>query len=134
MARKIANEWLKAAKDDLEVIEEIIDNPNLTHMVAFHAQQAIEKSFKALLEEYKIQTPKIHSLKKLLGLLKDNDINIDNIFNNDILLLLDELYIEARYPGELGLLPHGKPTINEAKKFYDFAKRVFDLIFKKVNK
>ena len=134
MARKIANEWLKAAKDDLEVIEEIIDNPNLTHMVAFHAQQAIEKSFKALLEEYKIQTPKIHSLKKLLGLLKDNDINIDNIFNNDILLLLDELYIEARYPGELGLLPHGKPTINEAKKFYDFAKRVFDLIFKKVNR
>ncbi|MFW6122577.1 MAG: hypothetical protein ACOC80_16980 [Petrotogales bacterium] len=41
---------------------------------------------------------------------------------------LDQLYIEARYPGNLGLLPHGKPNIKEAKKFKEMAKRTFDQI------
>ena len=40
-------EWLSRAKDDLDVAEKIQDCPHLTNMVAFHAQQAIEKSFKA---------------------------------------------------------------------------------------
>ena len=41
--------WLVAAKDDLLLVEQICQNEELTHMVAFHAQQAIEKSFKAVL-------------------------------------------------------------------------------------
>jgi len=39
------------AKDDLSVIEEIIDREDLTHMVAFHSQQAIEKSLKRYLKK-----------------------------------------------------------------------------------
>ena len=27
------------------------------------------------------------------------------------------LYIDARYPGDLGLFPHGKPTISEIEPF-----------------
>lgn len=49
--KSISAAWLSAANDDLVLIQEIIRNETLTHMVAFHAQQAIEKSFKALLEE-----------------------------------------------------------------------------------
>lgn len=29
-------EWLTAARDDLETVSEILDNPRLTHVVAFH--------------------------------------------------------------------------------------------------
>jgi len=47
---KLYHEWIKAASDDLLVIEKIIDNEELTHIVAFHSQQAIEKSLKSLLE------------------------------------------------------------------------------------
>mgnify|MGYP002868032069 CR=1 FL=1 len=49
--KKQAKNWLQAAFDDLSVIGEIIQNENLSHMVAFHSQQAIEKSIKAILEE-----------------------------------------------------------------------------------
>lgn len=42
--KKISEEWLKAAKDDLRVADKIIADEVLTHMVAFHSQQCIEKS------------------------------------------------------------------------------------------
>ncbi len=37
--------WLKAAKNDLDVIDRIIEDNHLSHIVAFHAQQAVEKGF-----------------------------------------------------------------------------------------
>ena len=43
--KKQAKGWLDSAKDDLLLIGEINDSDNLTHMVAFHSQQVIEKSF-----------------------------------------------------------------------------------------
>ena len=60
--RAFTMEWLKASRDDLLTIEEIIDNPHLTHIVAFHAQQCVEKSMKAIIEENEIDIPKIHKL------------------------------------------------------------------------
>ncbi len=60
--KKQAESWLSAAKDDLDVIKEIIGNEHLTNMVAFHAQQAIEKSFKAVLEEKTAIVPRVHSI------------------------------------------------------------------------
>ena len=53
--KKISDEWLKAAKDDLRVADKIIADETLTHMVAFHSQQCIEKSLKAVMEEYGIE-------------------------------------------------------------------------------
>jgi hypothetical protein len=38
---------------------------------------------------------------------------------------LSRAYIEARYPSGPGLLPSGKPTITESRKFYEFAKCVY---------
>jgi HEPN domain-containing protein len=111
-------EWLKAACDDLAVIDRIIPDENLSHIVAFHAQQAVEKLLKAIIEEREIEIPKIHKLKTLFSIA---DINLSQE-DNEIVQLLDSLYIEARYPGELGLLPNGKPSIEDAQRFSDFAK------------
>ena len=60
--RKQAEAWLSASNYDLLVIEEILSNHNLTHMVAFHAQQAIEKSLKAIIEFKDEKIPKTHNL------------------------------------------------------------------------
>lgn len=49
--KSMSQEWLKAAHDDLAVIDKIVSEESLSHMVAFHAQQCIEKSLKALDEE-----------------------------------------------------------------------------------
>ena len=38
---------------------------------------------------------------------------------------MDAVYIEARYPGEMGLLPTGKPTTEEATELYRFAEVIF---------
>jgi len=43
---------------------------------------------------------------------------------------INELYTESRYPGDLGLLPQGKPTLQDAKEFYDFAQEVFERVCK----
>ena len=39
---------------------------------------------------------------------------------------LDKLYIDARYPGDLGLLPEGKPSKDEAKKFHEIARKLYE--------
>jgi HEPN domain-containing protein len=48
--------------------------------------------------------------------------------DTDLLTDLDALYIDARYPGDLGLLPDGKPTLENAHDFYDIAGKIFNLV------
>ena len=40
----------------------------------------------------------------------------------------------SRYPGESGLLPQGKPDIDEAKEMYEFANQVYIKISKMLEK
>jgi HEPN domain-containing protein len=103
----ISREWLNAAKDDLALIEHILPDVQLTHLVAFHAQQAIEKALKARLDSQGKSVPKTHSLNRLFELNSMSFVGDDA----DLVNILDELYIEARYPVELGLLPNGKPSL-----------------------
>jgi HEPN domain-containing protein len=46
----------------------------------------------------------------------------------DVVLIekMDKLYIDARYPGELGLLPDGKPTHVDAQEFYACAQSIYE--------
>ena len=121
MAKRLAKEWLKASISDLVNIEAIIKNDFLTHIVAFHAQQSVEKSLKAMIENKNQKIPRVHSLRKLIELI-DNRVEYDL----ELIKLLDSLYIESRYPTDLGLLPYGKPTLEDANEFYNFAQRIFD--------
>ncbi|PZM82051.1 MAG: hypothetical protein DKM50_04720 [Candidatus Margulisiibacteriota bacterium] len=97
----------------------------MTSIVAFHAQQCLEKSFKAILEEQNEKVKKIHDLEKLY-----NQVSEYVILKLDykILRQLDQLYIEARYPGEMGLMPNGKPAIEDAQVFYKFSKDIYNQI------
>ena len=64
---------------------------------------------------------KTHNLQTLL-------IRIEQVilmsFNELIISELDRLYIDARYPGDLGLMPHGKPTLEEAKIYFQEALKI----------
>jgi len=123
--REITQKWLEAAYLDIENISLIIQNDRLTGHVAFHAQQAIEKSIKAALEEFEIRVPKIHSISKLVYLVGAN-VKIE--VNEDIIIALDSLYLESRYPGEFGLLPEGLPTRKQAESFLLYATEIFESI------
>jgi HEPN domain-containing protein len=124
--RRIAREWLEAASLDIENISHIIQNERLTGHVAFHAQQAIEKSLKAVIEEKGLNVPKIHSLQKLFAICESSFI--DYTPDEELIIALDSLYIESRYPGEFGLLSGGKPNQKQAQAFYDFAFQIHQTI------
>ncbi|MBA7581900.1 hypothetical protein ES708_23813 [subsurface metagenome] len=124
--KEITKDWIKSAIDDLKIIRKIIDDETLAHQIAFHAQQAIEKSLKAIVEEYEIDFMRTHSLETLLSKTKEYLITLS--INIDIIKKLDQLYIDARYPGDLGLLPDGKPGIQEAQIFQETAEKIHNYI------
>jgi HEPN domain-containing protein len=118
-------QWLESAEMDLASIDQIIRREDLTPVAAFHAQQCVEKCFKAVLEEHSKKVPKEHSTLKLYGLVRDLaplDADVQ------VLTDLDGLYIESRYPGEFGLVPNGKPTLADAQQFYDSARRIYEQV------
>jgi hypothetical protein len=45
-----------------------------------------------------------------------------------IIEMPDKLYVNARYPGNLGLLPNGVPSLTHAEKFNSFARTVYENI------
>jgi HEPN domain-containing protein len=120
--KKTTEEWFESAESDLLLVKEIHMNENLTHLSSFHCQQAIEKSFKAIIEEFNLGFIKTHSLETLYNSVKGK-IHLD--FDYDFLIILDQLYIDSRYPGEMGLLPNGKPSVNETVIFLDLAMAIF---------
>ena len=128
--RKATLDWLKSAEMDVESVAQIIHLEHLTPVVAFHAQQCIEKCFKAVLEEHSKKVPKDHSTLRLYGLIKEL-VAVD--VDMEVLTDLDDLYIESRYPGQLGLLPTGKPTLDDAKEFSQVARRIYEQIEQQLN-
>ncbi len=120
----MAQEWIKAAEDDIAAIGAMINDDNLTNIVAFHAQQAVEKALKAVIENRGESIPRKHDLLLLHSKVSESVI----IEDDSILDTLNQLYTEARYPSEFGLLPHGKPTIADAKMMAKFAKDVVNRI------
>ena len=127
--KKLAKDWLESAEMDLRSIAKIIDDEFLAPIVCFHSQQCVEKSFKSYLESKNQKIPKTHDIIRLYGVIRELlDIEMDL----ELLQTVNDLYIEARYPSELGLLPSGRPTIENAQEFYFFAKSIFEKIKKEI--
>ena len=122
---RFIKEWLLSAEMDIKNIEKIIDDDFLSPIICFHAQQCVEKCFKALLEDNEINIPKTHDLLRLFGMLKEIK-HLKIKINLNILQRLNDFYVESRYPDEFGLLPNGKPTLEDAREFYDFAKMIYE--------
>jgi HEPN domain-containing protein len=123
--KRSVSAWLLAAEEDLSVIGALLHSNLATGAASFHAQQCVEKSLKAVLEEYSKRVPKIHDLDKLFSEVKNYiDIESDRL----IIDKLNMLYIESRYPGAFGFLPNGKPTSENVEEFYTFAKSIYDAV------
>lgn len=123
----ITKEWFVRAKEDLDVALEIISIDHLTNMVAFHSQQTVEKTLKAIIEEFEIGFVKTHNLERLLDMVT-KQVSLDVDLN--IIKRLDAVYINTRYQSDLGLLPSGKPTIQDAKELFDFANALYNNVKK----
>jgi len=124
--KKQVEDWILMADKDLCAAEIILkDEHALTNIVAFHCQQAIEKYLKAFLIERGAPLVKTHDLIKLNGMVNEiKNIGIDEVK----LLVVNEVYIESRYPGELGLMPDGTPSNEQAGEFIEYAKEIRAII------
>jgi HEPN domain-containing protein len=110
---RAAAEWMRSAYGDLVLIEEISDNDS---------HQSIEKSLKAIYEYHEMEVLKKHDLLLLkCGVEKHIEIG-----DEDALEELNDLYIESRYPGDMGLLPSGKPSVGKAAALSRLAQEIFD--------
>ena len=115
-------DWLTAAEDDLLAAKNLASELRLTNLASFHCQQCLEKCFKAMIEEQDKPSIKSHDLLRL-----QINANIKLSSQEMIILgIINEVYIDARYPGDLGLLPHGKPTITEIETFILFCDTIFN--------
>lgn len=120
--KQTTKEWFVAAEDDLLAAKKLGNEERLSNVVAFHCQQCLEKCFKAMIEEQGKPSLKSHDLLKL-------QLNAGFYLTETetyLLEIINEVYIDARYPGDLGLLPQGKPTKEEVNAFIEFCDSIFN--------
>ncbi len=74
---ELAQMLLRKANDDLAMARLLArDAASPAWGIAFHVQQAVEKSLKAVLSSGGIEYPRTHSILMLLDLLSDNGWNV----------------------------------------------------------
>lgn len=90
-------DWLRHAKADLALANSPLPRDGLYSTLCFHAQQAAEKSIKAVLIFRGVDFPKVHSLTRLIDLLPA-DIQRTSFLVESVRLTVYTTVF--RYPGE----------------------------------
>jgi len=119
--------WLELAARDLRAAQRLVEDEYVANIVIFHCQQCVEKSLKALLEEAGVDVPRIHGIHRLSALVEDKAEYLLPLSEEEM-DMLDDVYIDTRYPGGLGLLPSGFPSKQEGERFLEIAERVYDAV------
>jgi HEPN domain-containing protein len=124
---ELALQWLRKAKNDLITARQtIILSEPPTDTICFHAQQGIEKSFKAQLTNNQIYFPKTHDLILLFNLVQPlvNDIS-------EFAPQLAEITgfgVAIRYPDEME-----EPSYQTAEISIKIAIEIYNIVSKNIN-
>jgi len=126
VAWRLARDWLAKAATDLLVCERLLlEGAEFSEAVAFHAQQAAEKSLKALLVARQVEFPKTHDIERLLELVAHGDGPLAEALADAP--ELTPYGVEYRYPGEYA--PVSAETANAC---VSFARKVYDEIARRL--
>ncbi len=112
-----AQQWLKRAKGNLALAKQPKPKDAFWDDLCFDAQQAAEKSIKAVLVHREIDFPKTHNIRSLLELLDPTGSQI----SKEIWQAIDltNYAVETRYPG-----PAEPVTRNEYRQAVALAQKV----------
>jgi HEPN domain-containing protein len=115
--RGTAQEWLKRAKGNLALAKQPKPREAFWDDLCFDAQQAAEKSIKAVLVHRRIDFPKTHNIRALLELVDPTGSQI----SKEIWQAIDltSYAVETRYPG-----PAEPVTRNEYRQAVALAEKV----------
>ena len=97
--KELAKHWLTFADKDRQTCEQLKDMPGLRTIAAFHVQQMIEKSLKAILVCQDRNPPRIHDLARLAALVTATTGEL--VVDTDELERINQYYTLSRYPQAL---------------------------------
>lgn len=110
--RKNTAAWLGEAQDELESAS-ILFTHHKYRGACIHSQQCVEKGLKALILEKGRRPPRTHDMVELLNVVTADGWAVG--LPMDDAVFLNSVY-RGRYPTEEGLLPHGEPTEEDARR------------------
>jgi len=114
--KELTKEWIKKADNDLIICErESLSTPPVYDAICFHAEQAVEKYLKAILQEKEKAIPKTHDLEKIVDLCKEWLPHLEDFVKD--MIWLTSFAVEIRYPGI-------EAQKEEAFKAFEIAKQV----------
>ncbi|MFA5812373.1 MAG: HEPN domain-containing protein [bacterium] len=113
--------WLHYAEENLKVSGMCLKS-GLLNPCLQNAQQAVEKTLKALCVAHGVPLKRTHSISELRGDLLNKGVNTE--LSDEECELLDSIYLPSKYP--LGsALPDFEPTPDVATHCLSLAERVF---------
>lgn len=121
------NDWLDKAQRDIKSAKILKQNDCGNDIVAFHSQQAIEKSLKGYLLKQTGQVPEGHSLIYLCKEASNYDIEFKRCLKD--CALVNQYYIETRYPADIPLLVSNE----EAEDCITIAEEIYKLVIENIS-
>lgn len=118
---ELTRRWLAKAERDLRVAARAATPPPLRDAVAFHGQQAVEKSLKAFLTWHDRTFRKTHNLVELGHQCGEVDASLKPLLQRAA--RLTEYAWKFRYPGE----PE-EPSLEEAEEALAIARQVYEAV------
>lgn len=104
--RTVVDDWMAKAEHDLVTAHLVFDHlPNYADTIAFHCQQAVEKSLKAYLIHLNVGFRRSHDLIYLLELIERPTLFSEDDYNQ--LARLQDYAVEIRYPNDTIFLSQG---------------------------
>lgn len=111
---------LKKASHDLAAARATLAVDEALDMVCFHAQQAVEKSLKAILALHEIDYPRRHDLAELLELV--NPLALSLVPFTDRIISMTPFAVQIRYDTEFD------PVFEQADQALRTASEVYQLV------
>lgn len=116
---KVLRRWLRYAEDDLRVAEILLEQSSVPRTSCFHAQQAAEKSIKAIFVFLQVDFPFTHDLDRLRDLLPGRW----TVKEMPDLAELSVWAVEPRYPGDVieATRQDAETAVDQARSIYEIA-------------
>jgi len=109
----VNKKWLYFAEEDYNLIIYLWNKDNKFYRsICFHSQQYVEKVLKGILEGNSASVPRIHDINALVKRVEKFGIKVP--LTEEQILFLSSVYIDTRYPPDVGLLPNGEPQKKDA--------------------
>lgn len=119
-------EWQEKAEEDMQSGHILIKHGGAPASIAFHAQQVAEKYLKGFIVFHGKSFEKTHHLDELINECK----KVDNSFEDfaDEIAMLDDYYIEARYPVDI----KEDISLEEATEALEKSTKIRDFVLSKI--